>query len=137
MGKDTVVFPGFDGGAEWGGPAVDPETGILYVNSNEMAWTGALAENTGDDPRPRHVYLSQCAPAIATTLAGSPPEFPSLNGIGKPDEPEGDCRRSFARAQGECRPSPVYSDDQLSAFVDYVMSGKSKEMRVPRQRRRP
>jgi len=47
VGKDTVVFPGFDGGAEWGGPAVDPETGIIYINSNDVAWTGALAENTG------------------------------------------------------------------------------------------
>src|SRR6266481_3759190 len=26
VGKDTVIFPGFDGGAEWGGPAVDPKT---------------------------------------------------------------------------------------------------------------
>jgi len=36
--QGTVVFPGLDGGAEWGGPSYDPETGILYVNSNEMAW---------------------------------------------------------------------------------------------------
>src|SRR6516225_5823232 len=34
----TIVFPGFDGGAEYGGPAVDPETGILYSNCNQMAW---------------------------------------------------------------------------------------------------
>ncbi len=34
----TVIFPGFDGGAEWGGPAFDPTTGILYVNANEMPW---------------------------------------------------------------------------------------------------
>jgi len=34
----TIIFPGFDGGAEYGGPAVDPETGILYSNSNQMAW---------------------------------------------------------------------------------------------------
>ena len=32
VGIDTVIFPGFDGAAEWGGPAVDPETAILYVN---------------------------------------------------------------------------------------------------------
>ena len=31
-------FPGVDGGGEWGGPAFDPETGLLYVNSNEMPW---------------------------------------------------------------------------------------------------
>ena len=34
--KGTVVFPGFDGGGEWGGVAFDPETALLYVNSNEM-----------------------------------------------------------------------------------------------------
>ncbi len=27
IGKETVVFPGFDGGAEWGGSAFDPGTG--------------------------------------------------------------------------------------------------------------
>jgi len=36
--EGTVIFPGFDGGAEWGGPAVDPTTGILYVNASEMPW---------------------------------------------------------------------------------------------------
>ena len=44
-GKDTVMFPGFDGGAEWGGSAFDPETGLLYVNANDLAWTGALARS--------------------------------------------------------------------------------------------
>jgi quinoprotein glucose dehydrogenase len=36
--QGTVVFPGLDGGAEWGGPTFDPSTGILYINANEMAW---------------------------------------------------------------------------------------------------
>lgn len=35
--QGTIIFPGFDGGAEWGGAAADPE-GVLYVNANEMAW---------------------------------------------------------------------------------------------------
>jgi quinoprotein glucose dehydrogenase len=34
----TIILPGLDGGSEWGGPAVDPETNILYVNANEMPW---------------------------------------------------------------------------------------------------
>ncbi|MDB5156144.1 MAG: PQQ-binding-like beta-propeller repeat protein [Mucilaginibacter sp.] len=34
----SVIFPGFDGGAEWGGPAYDPQTGLLYINANEMPW---------------------------------------------------------------------------------------------------
>jgi quinoprotein glucose dehydrogenase len=36
--EGTIIFPGFDGGAEWGGPAYDPGTGILYINANEMPW---------------------------------------------------------------------------------------------------
>ena len=60
VGKDTVIFPGFDGGAEWGGPAVDPETAILYVNANEMAWTGALAPDNGENT-PKALYMSQCS----------------------------------------------------------------------------
>lgn len=36
--RGTLMFPGFDGGAEWGGSAFDPETGVLYVNSNEVPW---------------------------------------------------------------------------------------------------
>jgi quinoprotein glucose dehydrogenase len=36
--QGLIIFPGVDGGGEWGGPAFDPETGMLYVNSNEMAW---------------------------------------------------------------------------------------------------
>ena len=33
----TLIFPGYDGGGEWGGAAVDPD-GILYVNASEMPW---------------------------------------------------------------------------------------------------
>src|SRR5436190_622452 len=36
--KPAVELPGFDGGAEWGGPSYDPQTGLLYVNANEMGW---------------------------------------------------------------------------------------------------
>ncbi|MDQ3278234.1 MAG: PQQ-binding-like beta-propeller repeat protein, partial [Bacteroidota bacterium] len=36
--QGTVIFPGLDGGAEWGGPTFDPETGMLYINANEMPW---------------------------------------------------------------------------------------------------
>jgi quinoprotein glucose dehydrogenase len=47
--RQTVVFPGFDGGANWGGQAFDPETGLYYVNANDLAWTGSLAPSPGKD----------------------------------------------------------------------------------------
>ncbi len=42
--EGTVSFPGFDGGAEWGGTAFDPATGLLYVNANEIPWLIRMAE---------------------------------------------------------------------------------------------
>lgn len=44
----TLIFPGFDGGAEWGGSAVDPG-GIMYVNSNEMAWVLTMVDTPKQD----------------------------------------------------------------------------------------
>jgi len=43
--KTSIVFPGYDGGAEWGGPAYDPTSQTLFVNSNEMAWLLTMLEN--------------------------------------------------------------------------------------------
>ena len=34
LDKPTIIMPGYGGGANWPGSAVDPETGILYVPSN-------------------------------------------------------------------------------------------------------
>ena len=43
--EGTIILPGYDGGGEWGGPSIDPEKEILYVNANEMAWVLNLVEN--------------------------------------------------------------------------------------------
>jgi quinoprotein glucose dehydrogenase len=46
VGQETIIFPGFDGGAEWGGAAVNPRTGVMYVNSNDIAWSSSLRPAT-------------------------------------------------------------------------------------------
>ena len=77
--RATVIFPGFDGGAEWGGAAVDPERGILYVNSNDLAWTGRLVASPGGLGMEESVYRAQCAVCHGIDGQGSPPDFPPLN----------------------------------------------------------
>jgi quinoprotein glucose dehydrogenase len=125
VGKDTVIFPGFDGGAEWGGPAVDPESGIIYINSNEMAWTGALAENTGGNS-PKSIYLSQCGVCHGEKLAGSPPAIPSLVGIGDRLPPQ-QMVTTIKSGKGRMPGFPNLTDDQMFALVDFLMGAESKE----------
>ena len=74
--EGIIVFPGYDGGAEWGGAAFDPETALLYVNSNEMAWLLRMIPR--DD---RSLYNSNCASCHREDLSGTPGQVPSLAGI--------------------------------------------------------
>ncbi|RZJ43678.1 MAG: quinoprotein glucose dehydrogenase, partial [Brevundimonas sp.] len=79
--RQTVLFPGFDGGAEWGGAASDPR-GVIYVNSNDIAWLGGLSSNSDEVSWGESTYRSQCAVCHGVDRRGSPPEFPSLLGVG-------------------------------------------------------
>ncbi len=87
--KGTVIFPGYDGGAEWGGPAFDKETGLLYVNANEMPWILTMKEvdtkaavNENWLRAGRRLYTANCVACHGTELQGSG-NFPSLLGINK------------------------------------------------------
>ncbi|HUJ29646.1 MAG TPA: nucleoside hydrolase [Candidatus Acidoferrum sp.] len=125
VGVDTVVFPGFDGGAEWGGPAVDPETGILYVNANEMAWTGALAPNTGKNS-PRGIYLSQCSVCHGEKLKGSA-GIPSLANVGTRLTSQ-QIEKTIRNGKGRMTGFPNLSETQVAALTDFLTSGESKAL---------
>jgi quinoprotein glucose dehydrogenase len=126
VGKDTVIFPGFDGGAEWGGPAVDPETAILYVNSNEMAWLAALGKSTGGNSA-QALYLSQCAICHGDSLAGSPPGIPSLVTVGSRFSTK-EIASTISNGKGRMPGFSNLSADQLIALVDFLTGGGSKEV---------
>ena len=42
--RETLVLPGFHGGALWGGASFDPDTSLLYVNHNGIPWSTAMSE---------------------------------------------------------------------------------------------
>ena len=42
--QGTLIYPGFNGGANWGGASTDPEAGLLFVNSNESINTMTLVD---------------------------------------------------------------------------------------------
>jgi len=86
--EGTIIFPGFDGGAEWGGAAVDPNKGILYVNANEMPWILTMVEvNQKGGPElssGQQIYQQICAACHGLNRSGDPARaFPSLVDIQK------------------------------------------------------
>jgi quinoprotein glucose dehydrogenase len=92
--EGTIIFPGFDGGAEWGGAAVDPVRGVLYVNANEMPWILNMVETRARGAAPlssgEQIYNQICAACHGVNRGGDPARaFPSLVNINaklkKPD----------------------------------------------------
>jgi quinoprotein glucose dehydrogenase len=81
--QPTIVFPGYDGGAEWGGPAVDRK-GVIYINSSDMPWLGMLAPRAAAAGMSagETIYRSQCAACHGPERKGSPPAFPDLTHVG-------------------------------------------------------
>lgn len=54
--KPTVMFPGTNGGSNWGGGSFDPKTGTFYVNSMDVAGFLRLVKRPADSTIP---YRSQ------------------------------------------------------------------------------
>jgi glucose dehydrogenase len=121
VGKPTIIFPGFDGGAEWGGSAVDPATAILYVNANDLPWTGALAPAERDQDG-RALYLQHCASCHRDDRTGTPPEIPSLVGI-ETRRARAELTASIQKGAGRMPGFPALGPDAVNAIVQYMLTG--------------
>ena len=81
--QGLMIFPGFDGGGEWGGAAVSP-FGILFVNANEMPWIQRMVPTT--EPKDAHpgqlLYHRYCATCHGWQLEGDAQgAFPVLSNV--------------------------------------------------------
>ncbi len=123
--RGTILMPGTDGGGEWGGAAFDPETGLLYVNSNEQPW--AIRMVTHDTTS---LYNNNCASCHRADRRGTPPEFPSLVDIGK--------RRSREEIAAVIRegtgrmPGFDHLGRGINELVDFLITGKDNGSAVPK-----
>lgn len=122
--KETIMFPGFDGGMEWGGGAADPD-GIYYVNINEIPWILQMVETRRADgtplPRGERDYLVHCAACHGVDRAGFPlAGFPSLLDVAQrrtPDEIVKITRQGFGRMPAFDR----ITETQREAILAYVL----------------
>jgi mono/diheme cytochrome c family protein len=122
VGKKTVVFPGFDGGAEWGGSAADVNSGVIYLNANDVPWTGELVESRLSEGLGSSVYQSQCAVCHGIDRKGSPPTFPSLEGV-EQRLSRAAITNIVRQGKGRMPAFPGIEQSRLTALLAYLKTG--------------
>jgi quinoprotein glucose dehydrogenase len=117
--EGTIVFPGVDGGAEWGGAAFDPATALLYVNSNEMPWIVRLIPNNDTS-----LYNRNCASCHREDKKGTA-SVPGLDGIGDRRSRD-DIAAIIRQGTGRMPGFPDMGARNINDLVDYLVTGRDK-----------
>lgn len=131
--EGNILFPGFDGGAEWGGAGYDPETGWLYVNANEMPWmframkmesfSGGRLTDIG-----KALYEQQCARCHGGNLGGMDVN-PSLIDI-KNKLTHDQVVTLIETGQGAMPPLPQLTEADREAIAAFIREDDSREVPV-------
>ncbi len=130
--KRSITFPGLDGGAEWGGAAFDPNSGWLYVNSNEMAWVSIA--NKYDNPKEwewqlkkdpiksygKSIYSQQCSRCHGAELDGMS-NIPGLKNL-KNKFNKLELSAIIKKGKGSMMPMPQVSESQIKAMTSYLLN---------------
>ncbi|MGB0580790.1 MAG: PQQ-binding-like beta-propeller repeat protein [Limisphaerales bacterium] len=133
--NETVMFPGYDGGMEWGGGAADPD-GIYYVNINEMPWLLQMIETRRADgtkliPGEKD-YMIYCGACHGLDRKGNAQmQFPPLHDIAKRKtraEIETVTRNGGGRMPGY----QTMPEARRAAIINYVVNNGSPPVSASR-----
>lgn len=138
--QGTLAMPGTRGGAEWGGAAFDPETGILYVNANEIPnimkmksveMPATLAKQDDEEREEltqeeiillgKNLYQTNCASCHGLERKGAPPAIPSLLAVSqKYETPE--IKHIIHNGKGAMQGFAQFSEEQLDYIASFLES---------------
>ncbi|MFL5504650.1 MAG: PQQ-binding-like beta-propeller repeat protein [Gemmatimonadaceae bacterium] len=134
--EGSVVLPGFDGGGEWGGAAVDQKTGVIYVNASDVPWIAAMREaatitpSTGAPRSGTAVYTAYCANCHGPDRRGSD-RTPSLVDVSARLSAE-QLRQVIERGQGFMPSFAGLPEHEKSAVIAYLLGQPSPPRTAPR-----
>ncbi len=117
----VILYPGADGGAEWGGAALDPRNGIMYVNANEMAWIikmKALKNDDGDlniGQSLTQIHCARCHGGELQGLAG----IPELQNV-KLRLSMDSIQTIIQKGRGAMPGMPNLSEDEITAITEFL-----------------
>ncbi len=119
--EGTIILPGYDGGGEWGGAAVDPD-GIMYVNASEMPWILTMIDVDADgEATPGElVYANECLYCHGVDRQGDQlGVYPALTDL--PARLSRTTVEDVVRAGTGAMPSHEHlSDDEVTALLDHL-----------------
>lgn len=124
--EGSIITPGLDGGAEWGGAAVDP-AGIMYINGSDIPWILTLVEAAGGGAGNlaglgRSHYLQFCTSCHSADLAGNPLQnIPALTGVAQRLSREEIVAR-ITSGKGAMPAFGFLPKPMIDALTDYVVN---------------
>lgn len=141
--EPLILFPGYDGAAEWGGTASDPEDGIIYVNANEMPWIMQMGVNDMDFsnlPLGEATYEKYCVSCHQTDRKGlAASGFPSLIDI-ELRKSRDEILEIITNGKGMMTGFPYLKKEEKNALLRFLFNQEikhdvvedSKEKQIPR-----
>lgn len=123
-----VLFPGFDGGGEWGGASFDPNTNILYVNANEMPWIMQMKRNpkvkgSGLLALGSNLYTASCANCHGLDRKGNGGAFPALIDLQRKHTPES-IAKLLQSGKGAMPAFKQYGEKERAALATFLLNLK-------------
>jgi quinoprotein glucose dehydrogenase len=121
----TIIFPGTDGGAQWGGAAMDPD-GVMFVPAKEIPVFTSLT----DAPQPeaatsaKKLYQLHCGSCHQADRSGDHAgAYPSLLGISDRTT-SNQVHQLLQTGRGMMPPFTHLIDKERNAIVSYIMGRK-------------
>ena len=122
----VVQIPGSRGGAEWGGASFDPETGILYVNANELPLLVKMKAVTLNDQTNswgEKIYtMNNCTMCHGANRAGTN-VFPSLLNLGARITPQ-KADSVLKTGKGQMPSYPNLAAEDKTALLEFLFDKK-------------
>lgn len=126
----VVQFPGTRGGAEWGGASVDVNTGVLYVNANEIPLLIKMKTISADAThspvsRGEKVYtLNNCTMCHGADRKGTE-VYPSLIGLEK-KYGAGQVSVILQNGKGQMSAYPNLDAEDKEALINFLLGREDK-----------
>lgn len=128
----TFVFPGLDGGGEWGGAAFEPSSGNLIINASEMPWVLSLSKSekiaNNNIPKGKSIYNAFCLSCHGKDLQGGDMfgAVPSLKNL-KERLNKQEITQILQNGKGTMPSFSFLPKDQINAIAAFLLEAPDAE----------